>query len=91
MHDSHIWLSITKYNRSINSFASLEDCHVMKLDRFESYLWLSNKWKLTYDSWFFSLATQQNEMDGMHATRSEILEAEQLTVKILTWMAPVNK
>ena len=91
MHDSHIWLSITKYNRIINSFESLENCHVMKLDHFESYLWFCNKWKPTYDSWFFSLAKQHNKMDEHVQLQVRFKRLSKKTVKILTWMIPINK
>lgn len=93
MHDSHIWLSITKCNRIINSSGPLENRHVMKLDHCESYLWFYNKRKPTYDSWFFLLATQHNKMDGRRCTtlRRRLWEAERIAVEILTGIIPSHK
>lgn len=48
--ESHIWLPETKDDRIINSSGPLENCHVIKLDRSESYLWFFNKRKLPCDS-----------------------------------------
>lgn len=86
MHDSCIWLSVMKYNRIRNSFESLEDCHVMKLDHSESYCGsiINGTQHMTLDFSHQQHNTTKWIRQRVHVWMRLLEEGEKTTVRSLT-------